>query len=404
MSRRAPQDEAEKWMRIALVEAAKGLGRTSPNPVVGAVLVKGGRMIAKGFHAYAGGPHAEVVALREAGGRAAGADLYTTLEPCAHHGKTPPCAQAIIEAGVGRVIFASTDPNPLVNGRGRRQLSKAGIDVWPKLLQREADMLNRPFFKWAKTGRPFVSLKIASSLDGFLATATGDSKWITGPPSRQRVHELRDKVDAIVIGAGTVLSDNPRLTSRPRGRKGKNPLRVVLDTHLRSPLGAHIFKAQKQAPTLIASARGCNERKAALLRERGIECWELPLKGGRVSLGVLLKKLGARGCTHILIEGGAGIFSSFLKEGWADELLLFLAPKLIGQGGKGWSGGWRLKEIAQAPLLHILETERIGEDVLIRSALGGRHVNKARHNVNPKHDTMSPKVDISPPVQKKRGC
>ncbi|MCL2626193.1 MAG: bifunctional diaminohydroxyphosphoribosylaminopyrimidine deaminase/5-amino-6-(5-phosphoribosylamino)uracil reductase RibD [Cystobacterineae bacterium] len=363
---RPPLDEAEKWMRIALVEAAKGLGRTSPNPVVGAVVVKGGEMLGKGFHAYAGGPHAEVIALQEAGGRARGADLYTTLEPCAHHGRTPPCAQAILEAGIARVIFASTDPNPLVNGRGRRQLCKAGIDVWPKLLQREADMLNRPFFKWAKTGRPFVSLKIASSLDGFIATAGGDSKWLTSAASRQWVHELRDRVDAILIGAGTVLADDPRLTSRPEGRKGRNPLRIVLDTRLRSPLEARIFKSQKQAPTVLATSRGGDVKKAALLRGRGVDYWELPLKGARVSLGGLLKKLGARGCTHLLVEGGAEVFTSFLEEGLADEIWLFLAPKLMGGGGLSWNRGGPLQGgVAKARLLSIVQTERIGEDVLM---------------------------------------
>jgi len=363
---RPPLHEAEKWMRVALAEAARGQGRTSPNPVVGAVIVKNGKRVAKGFHAQAGGPHAEVVALQKAGKRARGADLYTSLEPCAHHGKTPPCTQAILDAGIARVIFASADPNPLVNGKGHRRLRKAGIDVWPGILREEADTLNRPFFKWAKTGRPFVSLKIASSLDGFLATATGDSKWITGPSSRQWVHELRDRVDAIVVGAGTVLSDNPQLTSRPQGRKGKNPLRVVLDTQLRSPVDAHVFHSQQQAPTVLATARGGHEKKAAQLKKQGVELWELPLKQGRVSLKALLKRLGDRGCMHILVEGGAGVFGSFLKEGLADELWLFLAPKLIGKGGISWSGNLQLRKIAEALPWLISHAERIGEDLLIQ--------------------------------------
>ncbi|MCL2011428.1 MAG: bifunctional diaminohydroxyphosphoribosylaminopyrimidine deaminase/5-amino-6-(5-phosphoribosylamino)uracil reductase RibD [Cystobacterineae bacterium] len=366
---RPPPDEAEKWMRMALAEAAKGLGRTSPNPVVGAVVVKNGKAVAKGFHAHAGGPHAEVVALKKAGSAARGADLYTTLEPCAHQGRTPPCAQAIIEAGIARVVFASADPNPLVNGKGYRHLCKAGLQVWPRVLQNEADRLNRPFFKWVKTGRPFVTLKVASSLDGFLATATGDSKWITGAASRQRVHKLRDCTDAVVIGVGTVLADNPRLTSRLKGKKSRNPLRVILDTQLRSPLGAHIFQTQKQAQTILATSGQHNAHKAALLRKRGVELWELPLKRGSISLVALLKKLGEKGCTHLLIEGGAGVFHSFLREGLADELLLFLAPKLIGSGGIPWSGPLQLKKIAQAPLLPISHVERIAEDVLICSQL-----------------------------------
>jgi diaminohydroxyphosphoribosylaminopyrimidine deaminase/5-amino-6-(5-phosphoribosylamino)uracil reductase len=354
-------------MRLALAEAARGLGRTSPNPAVGAVVVKDGKAVAKGFHAQAGGPHAEVAALEGAGALARGADLYTTLEPCDHQGKTPPCTRAILEAGIARVVYASADPNPLVNGRGHRRLSKAGVDVWPGVLQREADALNRPFFKWAKTGRPFVSLKVASSLDGFLATAAGDSKWITSPASRQWVHKLRDSVDAIVVGVGTVLSDNPRLTSRPEGRKGRNPLRVVLDTHLRSPLDARIFKTQKQAPTVVATSRKPHAKKATLLRARGIELWELPLKRGRLSLRAFLKKLGGRGYTHLLVEGGAGIFGAFLEEGLADEVLLFLAPKLIGRGGLSWSGNLQLRKIAEARPLPLSQVERIGEDLLIRS-------------------------------------
>jgi len=366
---RPPLDEAEKWMRLALAEAAKGLGRTSPNPAVGAVVVKNGKVVAKGFHAKAGGPHAEVVALQKAGSLARGADLYTNLEPCTHQGKTPPCTQAILEAGIARVIFASTDPNPLVNGKGHQKLRKAGLDVWPGVLQSEADALNRPFFKWAKTGRPFVSLKVASSLDGFVATGEGDSKWITGTASRQWVHELRDSVDAIVVGVGTVLADNPRLTSRPQGRKGKTPLRVILDTKLRSPLEARVFNSQKQAPTVVAVSRESPAKKAALLRECGVELWELPLRRGRVSLRALLKKLAGRGCLHILVEGGAGVFGSFLEEGLADELLLFLAPKLIGRGGISWSGGLQIRKAAQARPLPISQIKRIGEDLLLRSQL-----------------------------------
>ena len=366
MSRRPPREEAEKWMRLSLLEAAKGQGRTSPNPVVGALVVKQGKLVAKGFHAQAGGPHAEVVALKKAGLLARGADLYTTLEPCAHHGKTPPCTRAILEAGIARVVFASTDPNPLVNGKGHRQLREGGLDVWPGLLKEEADELNRPFFKWAKTGCPFVSLKVASSLDGFIATASGDSKWITCPASREWVHALRSRADAIVVGIGTVLADNPRLTSRPKGRKGKNPLRVVLDTKLRAPLNARIFKTQKQAPTVVATSREADAKKASLLRKQGVELWQLPLKGGRISLKALLKKLGEKGCTHLLVEGGAGLFNAFLKEGLADEVLLFLAPKLLG-GGLSWSGNLHLRKTAQARPLPISQVERIGEDLLIRS-------------------------------------
>jgi len=365
MKRRPPLEEAEKWMRLALVEAAKGLGRTSPNPAVGALIVKQGKLVAKGFHAYAGGPHAEVAALAKAGKQARGADLYTTLEPCAHHGKTPPCTQAIVEAGIGRVVFASKDPNPLVNGKGARKLRQGGLDVWPGVLKDEADALNRPFFKWAKTGRPFVSLKVASSLDGFLATATGDSQWITGPASRQWVHRLRDTADAILIGVGTVLADNPRLTSRPEGRKGKNPLRIVLDTTLRSPVEARVFKCQKQAPTVVATSRKAHAKKAALLRS-GAELWELPLKQGRISLKALLKKLGERGCTHLLVEGGASVFGAFLTEGLADEVLLFLAPKLIGSG-LSWSGGLQRRSVAQALCLPMSQVKPIGEDLLICS-------------------------------------
>jgi diaminohydroxyphosphoribosylaminopyrimidine deaminase/5-amino-6-(5-phosphoribosylamino)uracil reductase len=223
-------------MRLALREARRGLGRTSPNPAVGALLVKGGRIVGRGHHVQAGAPHAEVMAIRDAAARARGADLYTTLEPCDHVGRTPPCSLAILEAGVRRVFSGSADPNPRVNGRGIRRLRRAGVEVETGVLREDCDALNEPWFRFITTGRPHVTLKVAATLDGRIATASGDSRWVTGPEARAHVHRLRDAVDAVLVGAGTARADDPRLTARLPGGRGCDPIRVVLDSRLELPM------------------------------------------------------------------------------------------------------------------------------------------------------------------------
>ncbi|HYG66972.1 MAG TPA: bifunctional diaminohydroxyphosphoribosylaminopyrimidine deaminase/5-amino-6-(5-phosphoribosylamino)uracil reductase RibD [Anaeromyxobacteraceae bacterium] len=357
---------AEFFMRIALREAEKGLGRTSPNPAVGAVLVKGGRVISRGHHARAGGPHAEVVALRAAGRRARGADLYTTLEPCDHFGKTPPCSVALVEAGVRRVFVGSRDPNPLVNGRGIARLRRAGVTVVSGVLRDACDALNAHWFRFITEGRPYVTLKAAVTLDGKLATRTGDARWVSGPEAREWVHRLRDRVDAVLVGSGTALADDPLLTTRlPRG--GRDPLRVVLDTDLDLPGRLRLFHPEgSPAKTIVAHA----SRKSRRFGE-GVELLACRRSRGGIDLADLLAKLAARGVTHILVEGGAAVHASFLAARLVDRVAVFVAPKLLGADGVSWVGGPGPARMADALPLQDVRVERVGDDVLVSGAPAG---------------------------------
>jgi diaminohydroxyphosphoribosylaminopyrimidine deaminase / 5-amino-6-(5-phosphoribosylamino)uracil reductase len=360
---------AEFFMRIALEEAAKGLGRTSPNPAVGAVLVKGGRIIARGYHKKAGTAHAEVVALEAAGPRARGADLYTTLEPCDHYGRTGPCSQAIIDAGVRRVICGSSDPNPKVNGKGVARLKRAGVEVLTHVLQPEADQLNLPFFKVIRTGLPYVTLKAAVTLDGKLATATGDSRWVTGEAARHWVHQLRDRVDVILVGANTVRRDNPQLTTRLPGGGGKDPVRVVVDSHLRLKSTHTVFTQRSSARVIVATLEDPQGAKARRFARLGVEVWQMPARQGQVALKALLGRVAQEGLNHVMVEGGAEIYGSFLREKLADSLALFLAPKLIGSQGLSWSGDLGIKLMANAFSLKNLTFQQLGEDLLLQARL-----------------------------------
>lgn len=359
---------AEFFMRIALEEAAKGLGRTSPNPVVGAVLVKGGRIIARGYHKKAGTAHAEVVALEAAGAKARGADLYTTLEPCDHYGRTPPCSVAVLEAGVRRVICASADPNPQVNGKGVARLRRGGVEVLTGVLREEADTLNRPFFKVIQTGLPYVTLKAAVTLDGKLATASGDSRWVTGEEARAWVHRLRNQVDAILVGANTVRLDDPKLTTRLPGGAGRDAVRLVVDSHLRLTPKYTLFTQRSPARTVIATLEDPAGRKARRFTDAGVDVWQVrATKAGRVNLKALLKRVAEEGLNHVLVEGGSELYGSFLREGLADALALFLAPKLIGAKGLSWTGDLGVKLMGEALAVKDLTFERFGEDLLLQA-------------------------------------
>ncbi len=360
---------AEFFMRLALDEAAKGKGRTHPNPAVGAVLVKGGRVIARGHHRKAGSAHAEVVAIEVAGAKARGADLYTTLEPCDHYGRTGPCSQAILDAGIRRVVVASDDPNPLVMGKGLQRLKRQGVEVLTGVLKDDADALNRPFFKFIRTGLPWVHLKAAVSLDGKLATGSGDSKWVTGEAARERVHGLRDQVDVILVGANTVMRDDPALTTRLPGGEGRNPVRLVVDSHLRLPLARKVFDARHPGRTIVATLEAQTHPKVKRLSARGVEVWTVRARRGRVDLKALLLRLGKAGLLHVMVEGGAELFGTLLREGLADELWLFLAPKLVGRSGMSWVGELQVARMAKALELGTLEVERVGRDVLLKSVL-----------------------------------
>jgi diaminohydroxyphosphoribosylaminopyrimidine deaminase/5-amino-6-(5-phosphoribosylamino)uracil reductase len=347
-------------MRLALREARRGLGRTSPNPAVGAVLVKGGRVVGRGHHARAGAPHAEVMALRDAGPLARGADLYTTLEPCDHFGRTPPCTLAILEAGVRRVFSGSADPNPRVNGRGVRRLRRAGVEVETGVLREECDALNAGWFRFITSGRPHVTLKVAATLDGRIATASGDSRWVTGPGAREHVHRLRATVDAVLVGSGTARADDPRLTARPRTGRGRDPLRVVLDSRLSLPGTLRLFRQRSAAPTLVAHVSG----EPPARPPRGVEYLRCRARRGRVDLGDLLERLGRRGVATLLVEGGAEVNRAFLDAGLVDELLLFVAPRIAG-GGLSWLPGPGVARMRDALPLHDVRVRRVGDDVLV---------------------------------------
>jgi diaminohydroxyphosphoribosylaminopyrimidine deaminase/5-amino-6-(5-phosphoribosylamino)uracil reductase len=351
-------------MKKALRLAARALGRTSPNPAVGAVLVKNGLALAEGWHEKAGQAHAEIVALRQAGAAARGATMYVTLEPCSHYGRTGPCADALIAAGVKRVVAAVRDPNPLVSGRGLARLRAAGVEVAEGVLADEAARLNEVFFKWITTGLPFVAAKYAMSLDGKIAARTGDARWISGEKSRQEAHRLRGRYDAIMVGIGTVLADDPALTCRLPG--GRNPLRIVVDSLARIPPAAQVLR-DGQAPTLIAATdKAPPERLAALRRLPGVTVMVLPDRAGRVDLPELLRQLGRDKITGVLVEGGGGLHGSLLAERLADKLYAFIAPKIIGGAdAPGPVGGAGAALVAEAWRLRGFKVRKSGEDLLI---------------------------------------
>jgi diaminohydroxyphosphoribosylaminopyrimidine deaminase/5-amino-6-(5-phosphoribosylamino)uracil reductase len=362
-----PPADAERFMREALDEARRGLGRTHPNPCVGAVVVKDGRVVGRGHHAQAGALHAEVMALAEAGALSRGADLYTTLEPCDHFGRTPPCSRAILDAGVAKVVSASLDPNPLVNGKGLARLRASGVLVFTGVLQEEADALNRPFFKSMRTGLPLVTLKAAVTLDGKLASASGDSRWVTGEAARADVHRLRSLVDAVLVGAGTVRADDPQLTARPASGPGRNPLRVVLDTEGRLSPSARVFQQADKERTVVVSAEDVAQASAARFAPTGARVWGVQRAKGGLELHSVLRRLAEEGALHVLVEGGAQLFASLVSARAVDELLLYVAPTLLGADGLSWLGPLGLPHMADALKLSVDEVTRLDGDFLVKA-------------------------------------
>ena len=358
------------WMSRALELAGRARGRTSPNPMVGAVLVKASQVVGEGFHAYAGSDHAEAAALREAGPNAAGATLYVTLEPCCHYGRTPPCVEQIVQAGIRRVVAACEDPNPAVSGKGFAALRGAGLPVEIGVLAEEAERLNEAFFTYVRTGRPFVTLKVAASLDGKIATRTGESRWITGESARRRVHRLRNEVDAVLVGIGTVLRDNPLLTTRLGIVDQRDPIRVIVDNLARLPLRAKVVNRASTAPTLLAVSQMAPRTKLEAIEREGVQVVVVESSPRRVSLERLMEALGKRGVLSVMIEGGAEINASALREGIVDKVLVFLAPILI--GGKSTStavGGDGIESLSQALRLRDVQIERFEDDILIEGYL-----------------------------------
>ncbi len=376
-------------MQQALQLAALGRSRTHPNPMVGCVIVRDGKVVGTGYHRRAGEPHAEAHALREAGEAARGATVYVTLEPCAHYGRTPPCAEALVEAGVARVVAAMQDPDPRVSGKGLERLRAAGIATEVGLMEAEARTLNRAYLKLKQTGRPLVIAKWAMTLDGKIACTTGDSRWVTSDETRAHLHRVRDQVDAILVGHTTAEQDDPELTARPDGPgplpgwagsidpgpdptwMPRDPLRIVLDTMAKTPLDARLFSPellQRPLPnrTLIAHTQLAPPPRLAAMRERGAETLELPERDRVVDVGALLDELGRRGIASLLVEGGGEVHWSFFSQGLVDYVMVYIGPKVVGgAGAPGPVAGEGLAKMSEAWQAGLMRLTQIGPDVLL---------------------------------------
>lgn len=370
MTSKKSADEA--FMRLALELAKKAEGLTNPNPAVGAVVVRDGVVVGKGYHKRCGLPHAEVCALKSAGPRSRGATLYVTMEPCDHTGRTGPCTDAIVAGGIRRVVIGAKDPNPVTNGRGIRRLKSRGIRTEVGILGDAARALNRPFAKHITTGLPYLTIKMAQSLDGKIATKTGDSKWISSDASRRFVHVLRGKVDGVMVGVGTVLRDDPLLLSKTS--RMRQPARIIVDSALRTPPAAKVLSGiSAKRPVFIATTRSVDPRRAAIARRleaKGARILYCASVRGRVALRPLLGALGELGMMHILAEGGGEIVASLLENGLADELVFFVAPKIVG-GRQAVTSveGSGVSTVADALALKNVTTARFGDDILIRAEL-----------------------------------
>lgn len=357
-------------MKTALDLAQKGMGFTSPNPMVGAIVVKNGNIVGKGFHEEVGSHHAEVNAINDAGELAKGADLYVTLEPCNHQGRTPPCTQKILEAGIKKVFVAMDDPNPDVKGGGNDFLRSNGIDVVSGICEPEAKKLNEIFIKYARTKRPFVILKCASTLDGRIATRTGDARWVSGEESREFVHQIRHQADGIMVGINTVISDDPSLTTRlPKnlqGQKGLDPTRIILDTRLSIPGNAKLLSLDSKSGTIIITGESVDEEKKNILKQKGVNILKTPLKNGLIDLPPLMKKLGNLGITSLLIEGGSRVIDSALKSQIVDKIMFFYAPKILGgDDGIPVCKGTGPEFMNQSTLIKDMNIHRFGRDFMV---------------------------------------
>ncbi len=354
------------YLEMAYGLAEKARGRTSPNPLVGAVLVKGGAVVGHGFHEEAGKPHAEAIALERAGHKARGATLYVTLEPCVHWGRTPPCVDALLAAGIRRAVISALDPNPLVNGRGVRKLRRHGVEVCLGLRAERNVRLNEAYAKFITRGIPWVTLKAALSADGRIAAAGGDARWITSAAAREYGHLLRGEHDALLVGIGTLLRDDPRLTVRHRAWGRKEVTRVILDPQLRFPLTSRILSTLKQGPILVLARRDANPARAKALQKKGVEVAATAAGPAGLDLSAVLVELGRREVASVLVEGGSKVFTSFLKAGLADKALLALAPKII--GGSRAPGLWEgegAARVRDALRLRKADFFRVGDDIIV---------------------------------------
>ncbi len=351
------------FMELAHRLAGKGVGKTSPNPAVGAVLVKDGLIVGSGWHRAAGLPHAEVEAILSAGARSRGADLYVTLEPCSHYGKTGPCVEAILAAGIRRVAASMEDPNPLVSGSGFRALRAAGIEVHAGLMENEARSLNLGWIHWIATGRPFVTLKLATSLDGQIAGSTGESRWVTGEKSRLRVHRMRAENDAVLIGGETAIMDDPLLTCRIRGRR--SPVRVVVTSRLDKLHGLRMFSDPSAKNIVIHSAPGSSP-SARRLEDAGADVVSIPGVNGTIPPEAILSALAERGIATLLVEGGGKIAGTFLRDGSVDRLVMFMAPVMFGEAVRSVSG-WAASTPAEGRRFSISRIRKMGDDLMVEA-------------------------------------
>jgi diaminohydroxyphosphoribosylaminopyrimidine deaminase / 5-amino-6-(5-phosphoribosylamino)uracil reductase len=362
-----PQTDDERWMEVALTHAKAG--KPSPNPHVGAVVVKDGEVVGSAHHERAGTDHAETAALRAAGEKAEGASLYVTLEPCNHHGRTPPCTDVILASKVARVVIGVRDPNPHVEGGGVEKLRAAGVEVVVGVCEDKARAWIAPWSKHITTSLPYVSLKLALSLDGRIATRTGESRWVTGPDARAKVHLLRAKSDGIAIGIGTALADDPRLTVRDA--PGDSPLRIVFDTKLRLPLASRLVQTARETPTLVLCGHDAPAENEEQLTAVGVECLRSPLSAeGRLDVLAALRSLAQRGIVSLMVEGGAELAGSFLAGRFADELHVFVAPLLLGPRGRAGAVDWAGPDTPQkAPRIAIPAWELVGNDAYVHGPL-----------------------------------
>jgi diaminohydroxyphosphoribosylaminopyrimidine deaminase/5-amino-6-(5-phosphoribosylamino)uracil reductase len=354
------------FMEMAYGLAEKARGRTSPNPLVGAVVVRDGAVVGCGFHAEAGRPHAEILALRRAGKRTKGATLYLTLEPCVHWGRTPPCVDTVVAAGLKRAVVSAVDPNPLVHTKGLRRLEEAGLDVSVGLLAERNTALNEAYAKYITRKTPFVTLKAALSLDGKIACRTGDSRWITTAATRDYVHLLRGEQDALMIGVNTLIADDPLLTVRHANWGAKKIVRVILDSHLRFPLASRILSTLPQGRIIVFAGREAPAEKARALEERGVEVLFPAAEGGAWPLASVLAELGRRETAALLVEGGSRLFTAFIEGGLADKAVLTYAPRLIGgAGAPGFFDGAGTEKVGQSLPIKRPRSFSVGDDIIL---------------------------------------
>jgi len=357
----------EKYMRMAIALARKGIGKTSPNPAVGALVVKNGKIISRAYHKKAGEPHAEALAIERAGSKAKGATLYATLEACTHFGKTPPCVDKIIACGIKRAVFGMRDPNPVNFGRGIAMLRKAGITTLCGVLRKEVTQLNRPFIKFMTEHLPYITVKVAQSIDGKIADTSGNSRWISSPASRNAVQRLRMRHDAIMVGINTLLEDNPRLSVRSR-RCDKQPYRIILDSDLRTPLSSRIFR-HHGGDIIIIGGTGASQKRMMMLKKRGASVILVPRKKGHVDIVYAVKDLAKKGIMSILCEGGGELISSLLKERLVDEVYIFISPRFVGGRTAASSCGGDYSDIRKSFNLKDVVATKSGTDLLIKGRL-----------------------------------